>query len=74
MPISRSSRAFAERAGLRLTVRGPAPVFEHLANLAHAEPVAPPLPVPEHLYPTQGNPSPDRGATEEWPHGTIQEP
>jgi hypothetical protein len=67
---SKSSRLFMERAGRRPTVPHPHPVHDARASPAHTLPLAPPLPNPELLGPTQGSPPPDRGETTPWPYGT----
>lgn len=67
---SKSSKLFMERAGLRPTYPAPAPAYRLFANPAHRLPLEPPLPIPEYQGVTQGEPRPDRGQTEEWPHGS----
>lgn len=66
---SRSSRLFRERAGLAKTVRGPLPRHDSELNPLHRYPLKAPLPAPEFLEETQGNPPPDRDITTEWPPG-----
>lgn len=68
---SRSSKLFLERAGVRPTYTTPSPVYSAGTNPAHALPLAPPLPTPEYQGVTQGDPRPDRGQTENWPHGAT---
>jgi hypothetical protein len=68
-PISRGSVWYLERAGLADTRRGPGGRLAPGLNLARAVPVAPPLPRPVYLLPEQGEPPPDRGLSDVWPHG-----
>ena len=70
---SRSAKSFLERSGLIHTIRGPLPAHSNRANKAHTETLEAPLPVPEFQAITQGEPAPDRGATEEWPFGAAEE-
>lgn len=71
---SKSPKLFLERAGIRPTVPSPHPVYAMGDNPAHRLPLKPPLPIPEYVENTQGNPPPDRGVTKEWPYGTQEEP
>ena len=66
---SKSAKLFQERSGLIRTIRGPLPYYVIGANKAHDVPVQAPLPLPQLLGLKQGDPSPDRGAAQEWPHG-----
>jgi hypothetical protein len=72
--LSRSSKAYRERAGLTPTRRGPTPSFCPADNLAASVFVAPPLPEPGYLGNTQGNPPPDRGLSTVWPPGAAAGP
>jgi hypothetical protein len=65
--LTRSARLFEERVGLRPTYRGPLAMLDFSAHRVHSIPLVPPLPLPDVLAPTQGDPPPDRGPTEEWP-------
>lgn len=68
MPDSLSSVAFLERAGLIPTHRTQISPKLDLTNLiAYELRTAPPLPLPELLQPNNGEPSPDRTATQPWP-------
>lgn len=64
---SRSSKLYLERSGLVRTVRT-LPAYETGANKAHSVEVESPLPELQALE--LGDPSPDRGLTEEWPNGS----
>lgn len=63
-----SAKSFLERAGLIPTLRRPRPRMEPSANRVHSMTLKPPLPLPELLRYLDGDPPPDRGLTQEWPH------
>lgn len=65
--ISRSPRRFLERRGLIETHRKPMSTV-CLASLRTRDyPLEPPLPLPDYIAYTQGEPQPDRGTSKEWP-------
>lgn len=64
----RSSLDYLERAGLVPTVRGPASTFDPDNIALKSISLQPPLPLAEFV--PQGDPPPDRGETQEWPHGS----
>lgn len=67
--LSLSSRAFMERLGVRKTLRRPMPT-EAPGRLGVVNtPVEKPWPLPELMFHREGSPAPDRGQSEEWPHG-----
>jgi len=69
IPTGQSAKDFQERHGLRNTRRDPAPKMDACANKIHTFPLVPPLPLPGFLHRENGNPSPDRGLSDVWPHG-----
>lgn len=69
MGITRSSRLFQERLGLRLTYRSPVPTVTPTRHPLFTKRLTAPLPLVAAL--SSGDPPPDRGLTKEpWPHGT----
>ncbi len=68
---SRSSKLFLERAGVRPTHPTPCPVYSTVTNPVHTQELESPLPAPDYQGVTQGERRPDRGQTEEWPHGST---
>lgn len=67
--LSLSSRAFMERIGLRKTLVYPLPTAAPLKIGVINAQVEKPWPLPELLLHKEGNPAPDRGLSEDWPHG-----
>jgi hypothetical protein len=67
---TRSSQTFLQRVGIEPTVPGPMPVIVPDGLIVHRIPLLPPLPKPVLLLPAEGEPPPDRGRTDTWPHGT----
>lgn len=68
MPISRSSKAFLERAGIKQTHRYMISPKLDLTNLkAYSLRLKPPLPVPSLVLIDNGTPPPDRPASKDWP-------
>jgi hypothetical protein len=65
--VGRSSKRFMERAGLVPTVRKPMSTVNLGALRLRDYPVAKPLPIPDYLGNTQGNPPPDRTSSRDWP-------
>ena len=70
---SRSAKLFLERAGLVPTLRGPLPSHDAESSAVHGLTLQSPLPLPEFQKVLRGDPSPDRGATQEWPNGPVEE-
>jgi len=68
--FGRSSAAYLARSGLAPTPHAPATKFVPGDHPIHRYPVAPPYPLAQFLYATQGSPPPDRGKTTAWPHGS----
>lgn len=68
MLLSQSPQAFLERAGVRETLRTPAPVMRS-DNPIHTYPLDWPLPRADYSMSESGVPSPDRMVTQIWPHG-----
>lgn len=70
-PTTRSAALFLERRGIFPTRRHPVPSMVPAENAVHSYPLTPPHPDPDLLGATQGQPPPDRGQTEVWPHGNA---
>jgi hypothetical protein len=63
---SKSSKAYLQRSGIIPSLPANLPVFHFGANKINDLPLAAPFPLPEFEAISQGDPSPDRGATTEW--------
>jgi hypothetical protein len=68
--LSKSSRAWLERKGIYPSYPRPTPLFDPTLHLIHTEPLSRPHPLPELSEAAQGEPPPDRGATQPWPPGS----
>lgn len=65
----KSGQMFLQRSGIIPTHKNPEPRIEPRALIVHSLPLEPPLPLPNLLYPEDGDYSPpDRGQTVAWPH------
>jgi hypothetical protein len=71
--LTKSARRYQERLGLRVTRRRPNPRRALDRMIGHSVPLSFPLPLPSLHYADNGFPSPDRGATQVWPNGTLAE-
>lgn len=65
--VSRSARLFLERAGLLPTWREPLPRADPAKNPVVTQRQEPPPVSAPFQGPSQGDPPPDRGASQEWP-------
>lgn len=74
--ISRSGKLYQERRQpeFQATLRGPGPQIFLADNLAHDLPLEPPYPYPQYQRGANGNPVPDAGRTQVWPHGDQYAP
>jgi hypothetical protein len=69
MPDRKSGLTFLQRSGLIPTHKNPEPRIEPRAIKVHSLELELPLPLPNLLYPEDGDYSPpDRGQTFDWPH------
>jgi hypothetical protein len=69
MYAHKSGLNFLQRCGLVRTYKNNEPQIEPGALKIHTEPLESPLPLPNLLYPLEGDYSPpDRGQTDLWPH------
>jgi hypothetical protein len=67
MPDTKSGNGFLQRIGMS-RVYAPAAEIEPVAHKAHQLELEAPLPLPELVEFLDGDPPPDRGVTEHWPH------
>ena len=65
----RSAKLYLERSKIIPTIRGPMPVMDPSLIPLLSLPLDEPLPLAEII--ADGDPSPDRGLTEDWPHGST---
>lgn len=65
----KSGLSFLQRSGIIPTHKNPEPRIEPGALKVHSLPLEAPLPLPNLMYPFEGDLAPpDRGSTLNWPH------
>lgn len=74
--IGRSGKLYQERRQpeFQATLRGPGPQIYLADNPVHDLPLEPPYPFPQYQRRQNGDPVPDAGRTQAWPHGDQYAP
>lgn len=74
--VGRSGKLYQERRQpqFQATLRGPGPQIYLPHNPVNDLVLAPPLPWPKYQHANNGDPVPDAGRTQAWPHGDAYAP